>query len=99
MDQLSNYHLNDYYDEVSDCDGDDDHDDPYGASDDNLIVDSQSVQTTVEINNNGDDQNQNGDEESEKMSFCDVGFVVDQVEGDDDWCLVGEMWFLFILYL
>ncbi|EXC31396.1 hypothetical protein L484_017678 [Morus notabilis] len=108
LDQLSNYLANDddhddY--EVSDCDVYDNYDGPhlydnydgpYGASDDNLALDSQSVQTTVEIignssddqNQNGDDQNQNGDEEG--MSFCDVGFVVDLVEGDD-WCLVGEM--------
>ncbi|KAF4385820.1 hypothetical protein F8388_010376 [Cannabis sativa] len=30
------------------------------------------------------------DEKEERMSFCDVGFVLEQEE-DDGWCLVGEM--------
>ncbi|KAH7532407.1 hypothetical protein FEM48_Zijuj04G0016300 [Ziziphus jujuba var. spinosa] len=24
-------------------------------------------------------------------SYCNVGFVMDQAEGDEDWCLVGEV--------
>ncbi|KAF8390574.1 hypothetical protein HHK36_025101 [Tetracentron sinense] len=31
------------------------------------------------------------DHDDDGMSFCDVGFVWDQVEGDEGWCLVGEM--------
>ncbi|KAF9623129.1 hypothetical protein IFM89_037645 [Coptis chinensis] len=35
------------------------------------------------------------DEDSDGMSFCDVGFVVEQLDGDgdgdEDWCLVGEL--------
>uniref|UniRef100_A0A7N1A7P7 Uncharacterized protein n=1 Tax=Kalanchoe fedtschenkoi TaxID=63787 RepID=A0A7N1A7P7_KALFE len=30
-------------------------------------------------------------DEDETMSFCEVGYVWEQVEGDDSWCLVAEM--------
>lgn len=39
-----------------------------------------------------DDENNNGDENrDDNMSFCEVGFVLDQVEEDEGWCLVEEM--------
>ncbi|KAK7844800.1 hypothetical protein CFP56_010305 [Quercus suber] len=38
-----------------------------------------------------EDDDENSDGNNDKMSFCDVGFVLDQVEGDEGWCLVEEM--------
>ncbi|CAM8962504.1 unnamed protein product [Rhodiola kirilowii] len=32
-----------------------------------------------------------GDDEDGTMSFCEVGYVWEQVEGDDSWCFVAEM--------
>lgn len=31
------------------------------------------------------------EEEEEDMGFCDVGFVIEQLDGEDGWCLVGEL--------
>jgi hypothetical protein len=45
-------------------------------------------ETGIEIKED-DDEKIDGDDD--KMSFCDVGFVLDQVEGDEGWCLVEEM--------
>ncbi|PON95256.1 histone-lysine N-methyltransferase trithorax-like protein [Trema orientale] len=92
LDQLSNCYAddndndNDEEEEVGDVDdrvyGYDDG--PNGASNDDPTVLIQPIETRVEINHDDDD-----DEKEERMSFCDVGFVLDQV--DDGWCLVGEM--------
>lgn len=31
------------------------------------------------------------DDNSDNISYCDVEFVSDQVEGEEEWCLVEEM--------
>ncbi|KAL3526347.1 hypothetical protein ACH5RR_011003 [Cinchona calisaya] len=52
----------------------------------NWIVDSEVASRTVAIEDVED-----GDDD-EKMSFCEVGFAWEQVEGDDEgWCLVEEI--------
>ncbi|KAF4397425.1 hypothetical protein G4B88_027165 [Cannabis sativa] len=50
----------------------------------NDVIDDETGVENI-IKNNDDD-----DEKEERMSFCDVGFVLEQEE-DDGWCLVGEM--------
>lgn len=94
LDQLSNCHVDDieYDDEVGDDDDYYDGTTPNGASNEDRTVVIQPIETRVKINNDNHDD-ENGDEEDERMSFCDVGFVLEQVEGeeDDGWCLVGEM--------
>ncbi|KAL5581284.1 hypothetical protein UlMin_013726 [Ulmus minor] len=91
LDQLSRSHLDDeeeYEDDEEIEIGDDGQN---GAANVDPIVDFQSNQSRVEINNSGDDDEKgNGDEV--EMSFCNVGFVLEQVEEEDDgWCLVEEM--------
>lgn len=66
----------DYIDEVDDDDVYD-HDGLYGPHNDEDKI--------REIVGNEDDEMQ------EIMSYYDVGTVFDEVEGDEDWCLVGEM--------
>ncbi|KDP46355.1 hypothetical protein JCGZ_10195 [Jatropha curcas] len=71
-------------------DGDDEIDGYYG----NYLEDSNEIQENACVdNNNKDDDNGlvgEGDYD-DNMSFCDVGFVLDQVEGEDEgWCLVEE---------
>ncbi|XP_057984205.1 uncharacterized protein LOC131168632 [Malania oleifera] len=39
-----------------------------------------------------DDEKDHGDhDEDDGMSFCEVGLVWEQVEGDEDWCVVEEL--------
>lgn len=73
----------DYYD-----DDDDDHvvnDDGYNR----LMWDDDDHDYNKRVWN-GDDVDDE-DEDEDVMSFCDVGFVVDQLEEEEDWCLVEEM--------
>jgi len=45
-----------------------------------------------EINNHKDGEKvNNSDNNDDNVSYCDVGFVLDQVEGEEGWCLVEEM--------
>ncbi|GAV88263.1 hypothetical protein CFOL_v3_31686 [Cephalotus follicularis] len=37
------------------------------------------------------DKNEYDCNDFDNMGFCDVGFILDQVEGDQGWCLVTEM--------
>ena len=69
-----------------------DYDRPYGDGDVDQVVAFQRIKTKIEILN--DDGEENGDDDA--MSFCNVGFVWDQVEEEDeDWCLVWEIWSLY----
>lgn len=55
------------------------YDEDYGYGDQELVVDSDgSPAIGVEIEDN----------DEEKMSFCEVGFVWEDVEEDEDWCVV-----------
>ncbi|XP_059644727.1 uncharacterized protein LOC132286412 [Cornus florida] len=62
-----------------------------------LISGSEIASGAVEIreDNNSDDaveiREDNNSDDDDNMSFCDVGFVWEQVDGDEGWCLVGEM--------
>lgn len=77
-----------------------DHDGPYYDDDDHPTVDYESLieKRNYEIDyddHNGGQEDHNCDEDDDdRMSFCDVGFVMDQVEveeeGCEGWCLVGE---------
>lgn len=33
----------------------------------------------------------NNDDDDDGMSFCEVGFVWQEIEGDESWCFVEEM--------
>lgn len=56
-----------------------------GCENEELVVDSDWSPTTgVEIKEIDDGE----DNEEEKMSFCEVGFVWENVEEDGDWCVV-----------
>lgn len=89
LDHLYNDHIND---------NDDDDDDEEVYSD---INEYDHVYYGYGSSNNGDnkaeieikeDDDEKGDgNDDDKMSFCDVGFVLDQAEGDEGWCLVEEM--------
>ncbi|KAM6549668.1 hypothetical protein CsatB_021344 [Cannabis sativa] len=95
LDQLSDYHEDDDDDEEQEESGYDydiDYNNGYDYGPNNanepIRIDLENDdETGVEniIKNNDDD-----DEKEERMSFCDVGFVLEQEE-DDGWCLVGEM--------
>lgn len=39
----------------------------------------------------GDDDHRVDDDNEDGMSFCEVGFVWESMDGDDSWCLVEEM--------
>ncbi|EXC31394.1 hypothetical protein L484_017676 [Morus notabilis] len=84
VDHMSSYHLHDH-----DLDGEEEEVGDYVKD---PTVGFNPIQSGVEISNadRDDDQVDHGDDD-EEMSFCDVGFVLEQVEGDDGWCLVGEM--------
>ncbi|XP_062105556.1 uncharacterized protein LOC133817155 [Humulus lupulus] len=96
LDQLSNFYAEDIYDDDEEGEGEeeksghyDDHDYDYDYGYGSNVNDSRidfepNNETRVEIKNEDD-----VDEKEERMSFCDVGFVLDQE--DDGWCLVGEM--------
>ncbi|KAJ9152797.1 hypothetical protein P3X46_026318 [Hevea brasiliensis] len=43
------------------------------------------------VNDDKDNREHDDDDDDDGLSFCDVGFLVDQIEGDDGWCLVEEM--------
>lgn len=99
LDHLANDYVGDEVDEV--YDGEDDHvdevyhgeDDHEGYGDSGAVhggeIDAiHEIQEISDAHDNDDDENGDGDD---GMSFCDVGFVLDQVEGDEGWCLVGEM--------
>ncbi|KAH7511111.1 hypothetical protein FEM48_ZijujUnG0043600 [Ziziphus jujuba var. spinosa] len=51
------------------------------------LLDQLSTQIMI---NNGDDENGNRGG-ADAISYCNVGFVMDPAEVDEDWCLVGEM--------
>ncbi|XP_009605471.1 uncharacterized protein [Nicotiana tomentosiformis] len=55
-----------------------------------LVVDSNWSTPGVEIEEI-DECEDNGDDDEERMSFCEVGFVWEKVEEDGDWCVVEEM--------
>ncbi|EEF35425.1 uncharacterized protein LOC8260322 [Ricinus communis] len=57
--------------------------------DDERYVDDDDYEETIAANvDDGDDDDiDDGDD----TSYCDVGFLLDQVEGDEDWCLVAEL--------
>lgn len=55
-----------------------------------LVVDLDFVPSTSSVENDAEDYG--GDAvDDDAMSFCEVGFVWEQVEGDEGWCLVEEM--------
>ncbi|PHU27800.1 hypothetical protein BC332_06132 [Capsicum chinense] len=77
LDHLDNYDEHGIYYDVFD----------EGNGDEDLVVDPDcSPMNSVEIEEIGDGDGDDDDEE--KMSFCEVGFVWENVEDDGDWCVV-----------
>ncbi|EOY02646.1 PREDICTED: uncharacterized protein LOC18600917 [Theobroma cacao] len=85
-------------------DDDDDYDDggPYGpgGDDDDFMANFWSLHEKedgrgVEIEEYVDDDhkidNNYESDDDDAMSFCDVGFMLDQIEEDEGWCLLREM--------
>ncbi|OAY29570.1 uncharacterized protein LOC110601169 [Manihot esculenta] len=101
LDHLDNedYYLDDDIDE--DYDNYSDHEN----YEENLISSSREIVGVEEIaaaasaaaaaaddDDDVEDNREDGDGDGDDgLSYCDVGFLVDQIEGDDDWCLVAEM--------
>ncbi|XP_060672826.1 uncharacterized protein LOC132803600, partial [Ziziphus jujuba] len=75
--------------EDNDNDGHDRDVDGYDGSCGNDDLDHVVVGFHIAINN-GDD-NENGNNVDDDENGNNVGDVMDQAEGDEDWCLVGEM--------
>lgn len=86
LDKMSGHCVDDDHD---DHDSDvNEHDGSYG--DGNVVQDVSfdPLKSKIElINEDGD----HGNDDDYAMSFCNVGYVLDQVEGDEDWRIVGEM--------
>ncbi|KAL4653239.1 hypothetical protein ACB092_01G288000 [Castanea dentata] len=87
LDHLYNDHIND---------NDDDDEEVYSDSNENDRVyygygSSNNGDNKAEIEIKEDDDEKGDGNDDDKMSFCDVGFVLDQAEGDEGWCLVEEM--------
>ncbi|CAK9180458.1 unnamed protein product [Ilex paraguariensis] len=78
----------DYEDEEYDDIYDDDeaYEGSCGVARHGLLVDSGAVECKDE-----DDDNNARDDDDDKMSFCDVGIMLEQVDGDEGWCLVGDL--------
>ncbi|XP_015870976.1 uncharacterized protein LOC107408124 [Ziziphus jujuba] len=83
-----------------DDDGDrdvDEYDGSCGDGDfDRVVVGFEPNKAEIVINDGDDDDDENGnhggdDVDDDAISYCNVGFVMDQAEGDEDWCLVGEV--------
>ncbi|KAF3444516.1 hypothetical protein FNV43_RR14208 [Rhamnella rubrinervis] len=92
LDQLSGHCVDDDHDHDDDDSAVNEHDGSYG--DGNVVqnVSSDPIKSNIEtINEDGDHGNDDDDVDDDPMSFCNVGYALDQVEGDEDWCLVGEM--------
>ncbi|KAF2316508.1 hypothetical protein GH714_041849 [Hevea brasiliensis] len=77
---------------------DDDIDGDYDSYWENATSSSREMDEGVQIEeiadanvNDDKDNRENDDGDDDGLSFCDVGFLVDQIEGDDGWCLVEEM--------
>ncbi|OVA20510.1 hypothetical protein BVC80_1065g62 [Macleaya cordata] len=96
--QLSNDHWDDHVDDDDDHhdDGhvDDVYDDDSPVLADELPTVSLHVAKEEGASSGGieeEEKDDDDDDDDDHMSFCDVGFVIDQVDGDEDWCLVGEL--------
>ncbi|XP_060672514.1 uncharacterized protein LOC107415210 [Ziziphus jujuba] len=83
-----------------DDDGDrdvDEHDGSCAGGDfDHVVMGFQPIKAEIVIHNSDHDDDENGnhggdDVDDDAISYCNVGFVMDEAEGDEDWCLVGEM--------
>lgn len=96
LDQLSGRYVDGDDDEGSDYDRDHDHvneHDGHSCGDGEAVhaVSFQPMKTTFDVVSEDRDHGNGDDDDDDAMSFCYVGYVLDQVEGDEDWCLVGEM--------
>ncbi|XP_010248805.1 PREDICTED: uncharacterized protein LOC104591601 [Nelumbo nucifera] len=69
----------------------DDEDEEYYADD--AYNDSHGLGDSdpVEAVESGETDEVVDDDDDDCMSFCDVGFVLEQIDGDEGWCLVAEM--------
>ncbi|KAJ9135419.1 hypothetical protein P3X46_032605 [Hevea brasiliensis] len=61
-----------------------------------LVDDDDDDENRDDVNGlvDDDDENRDGDnglDDDDAMSFCDLSYVLDQVEEDEGWCLVAEM--------
>ncbi|KAK9272323.1 hypothetical protein L1049_002694 [Liquidambar formosana] len=105
LDYMVNHdYLDDEYEEEEEeeehCEGDV-YEGSYGLGRDVGLIESSSrcldeemeIEPTVvdEIKDDEDNRDDDDDDDDDNMSFCEVGFVCDQVDGDEGWCLVGEM--------
>jgi hypothetical protein len=79
LDHVSGDYINDdeVYDDDFEYDGTMDFESPY----------TRDNEIKVEINHEDGEE----DNKSDNISYCDVDFVLDQVEGEEGWCLVEEM--------
>lgn len=106
LEDLSNQYVDDYDHDLEDSIHDsyeyDNNNETCDQTDDKLIFDSGIDNNDDDTNNNNrssycenddcDDDKDNciGDDDDD-ISFCDVGIIIDQIEGDEDWCMVEEM--------
>lgn len=94
LDHLSNGYLDDDYhdfhdsdDQVDDC-VDNGYNHPWGFYDDDLNLEEEGK---VVESAGADIVEDEEDDSDEIMSFCEVGLLWEEVDGDETWCLVGDM--------
>lgn len=61
----------------------------YGSSSGGEVAPSPEIEEVAAADD--DDKHDGGHKDDDDLDFCDVGFVLDQVEGDEGWCLVAEI--------
>lgn len=94
---FSGYSATDILEQLSGCCVDDDDEETNGCciddGDVDQVVDFQQIKAEIgtDLNDGGDGHGEGQGDDDDTMSFCNVCFVLDQAEEDEDWCLVGEM--------